>query len=183
MRKNIKIMSLLAALFMLMPAFTSCDNDDDDEPVETDHVVGSYTGNMVATVTAMGHVYDEIVMPETYTVRISAQDGVSGRVTVVLPECSYTPPGSSTLETIPSLTIDNVKVEDEGNGLYSLDKDEYTCKVGETQYRVEIFDYDKDDKDHEDGTTIAGRDIRLVYSIVPGTMPGFINFTFTGTLK
>ena len=181
--KTLKTMSLLASMLMLAPAFTSCGNDDKDEPAETDHVVGSYSGTMVATVSAMGNIYDDIEMPETYTVRISAQDEVSGRVTVELPECSYTPPMSSTAETIPAIRIDNVKVEDKGNGLYSLDKDEYTCELGGTQYRVEIFDYDKDDKDREDGTTIAGRDIRLVYSIVPGKMPGFINFTFTGTLK
>ena len=179
---KIKMMSVLAALFMLIPAFVSCDKDDDDKdtPVEIDHVVGTYTGTMVASVSAMGHVYDDIAMAGTYEIKISKQDKASGRVVVELPECSYIPPMSDKVETIAAITIDNVEVEDNGNGLYSLDKDDYTVAVDGVQYTLEIEDYDSDDKN---GTMIAGRDIKLVYSIVPGKMPGFIKFTFTGTLK
>ncbi|MDE6380268.1 MAG: calycin-like domain-containing protein [Muribaculaceae bacterium] len=179
--KPMKMLSLLASLLLLLPAFASCekdDNDDNDLPAEIDHVVGTYTGTMIASVSAMGHVYDDIPMSDTYEVKISKQD--NGKVTVEIPECSYTPPMSDKLETIAALTVDNVEVENNGNGLYSLDKDEYTVAVDGVQYTLSIDDYDIDDKS---GTLIAGRDIKLVYSITPGKMPGFIKFTFTGTLK
>lgn len=179
--KTVKLMSVLAALFMLVPVFVSCDKDDDkDEPAEIDHVIGTYSGTMVASVSAMGHVYDDIDMPDTYEIKISSKDNASGRVVVELPECSYTPPMASNPETIAAITVDNVEVENNGNGLYSLDKDDYTVAVNGVQYTLSIEDYDSDDKS---GTLIAGRDIKLVYTIVPGKMPGFIKFTFTGTLK
>ena len=179
--KTVKMIAVLTALFMLLPVFVSCDKDSDkNEPAEIDHVIGTYTGTMVASVSAMGHVYDDIQMPDTYEVKISKKDNASGRVVLEIPECSYTPPMATTVETIPSLTIDNVEVDEEGNGRYSLDKDEYTVAVNDVQYTVKIYDYDSDDRS---GTMIAGRDIKLVYSITPGKMPGFIKFTFTGTLK
>ena len=176
-----RFFSMIAAACLVAPVvLTGCDKDDDDSPAEISHVVGSYSGTMVASVSAMGHVYDDIDMPDTYEIKISGQDNAPGKVTVSLPECSYTPPMSTTLETIPAITIDNVEVEDKGNGLYSLDKDDYTVAIGGVQYTVNIEDYDSDDKA---GTLIAGRDIKLVYTIVPGKMPGFIKFTLTGTLK
>ncbi|MDE7347653.1 MAG: calycin-like domain-containing protein [Muribaculaceae bacterium] len=181
--KKLNILALLSALLLLIPAFVSCDKDDNgdkDEPAEIDHVIGTYTGTMVASVSAMGHVYDDIPMEGTYEIKISSQDNASGRVVVELPECSYTPPMGSNLETIAALTVDNVEVEENGNGLYSLDKDEFTVAVDGVQYTLNIEDYDSDDKS---GTLIAGRDIKLVYTITPGKMPGFIKFTFTGTLK
>lgn len=181
--KKFKMMPVLAALLMLIPAFVSCDKDDNDDPVEVDPVVGSYSGTMTATVSAMGNVWEGIAMEDEYVVKIVRQDKASGKVTVELPECSYTPPMSDKVETIPALVIENVEVEDEGNGIYSLDKDAYELAVGNVQYSVEIHDYDADDKQPEDGTVISGNNIKLVYSVIPGKMPGFIQFTFSGSRK
>lgn len=178
--KTLKMIGLAAMMCMIAPAFVSCDSDDEDiKNVEA--VTGTYSGNMVATVSAMGNVYDNLEMPGTFEVKIIKQNSPSDEVTVILPECSYTPPMSDRIETIPALTIPNVDVEHERNGLYSLDKDKYTLAVGGVQYEVTIYDYDKGDTHREDGTTISGKDIILVYSIVPGKMPGSIDFTFRGT--
>lgn len=182
--KTVKMMSALVALFMLVPVFVSCDKDDDkDEPVKVDPVVGSYSGTMTATVSAMGNVWEGIKMEGEYVVKIVKQDKASGKVTVELPQCSYTPPMSDKVETIPALVIENVEVEDEGNGIYSLDKDVYEVGVGNVQYSVEIHDYDANDKHPEDGTVISGNNIRLIYSVTPGKMPGFIQFNFSGVRK
>lgn len=185
--RKLNVLVLMSALFLLLPAFVGCNKDDDDnDPIETDGVIGTYTGNMIASVTitvpgtGVSQSFPDIAMPETYEIKISKMDNGSGRVVLDLPECSYVPPMSDQLETISALTIDNVAVVDEGNGLYSLDKDEYTTAVDGVQYTLSIEDYDSDDKS---GTLIAGRDIKLVYDITPGKMPGFIRFTFTGTLK
>ncbi len=174
----------MAMMCLMMPAFVSCDKDDDDDKqADVDHVVGTYTGTMTATVSAMGQVWDNIDMPDGYVVKITKKDNSSNKVTVEIPQCSYTPPMSEKVETIPALTINDVEVESIGNGMYSLDKDDCTIPIDGVQYKVEIYDYDKDDTHREDGTTISGRYIRLVYSVVPGKMPGNINFTFTGTLN
>ena len=178
--KTLKIIGLAAMICLIAPAFVSCDSDDDDDIKAVEDITGTYSGNMTANVSVMGTIYDNIEFPNSFEVKILKQNSPSDEVTVVLPECSYTPPMSDKIETIPSLTITNVDVEHESNGLYSLDKDNYTTAINGVQYSVKIYDYDKHDTHREDGTTISGKDIILVYSIVPGKMPGSIDFTFRG---
>lgn len=180
------MIGLAAMMCLIAPAFVSCDSDNDDDIKNVEAVTGTYSGTMTASVSMQGNVYENLEMPGTFEVKIIKQNSPSDEVTVILPECSYTPPMSDRIETIPALTIPNVDVEHESNGLYSLDKDKYTLAVDGVQYEVTIYDYDKDDKHREDGTTISGKNIRLVYSIVPGkmgAMGGSIDFTFSGTMK
>lgn len=184
--KILKYLGLLAILLLLAPAFASCDKDDDEpkkeESNKVDAVVGSYSGSMKATVAAMGNVWENIEMGDTYVFKITKQDNSSDKVRVEIPESSYTPPiPNAKPEIIPALTVDNVEVEKNNDGSYSLDKDEYDIPVDGVQYTVKIYDYDTDDSPI--GTKIDGKDIRLVYSVVPGKMPGSITFTFTGKLQ
>lgn len=184
--KTLKYLVLLGVLLLLAPAFASCDKDDDEpkkeESNKVDAVVGSYSGSMTATVAAMGNVWENIEMGDNYVFKITKQDNSNDKVRVEIPESSYTPPiPNAKPEIIPALTIDNVEVKRNDDGTYSLDKDEYAVPVDGVQYTVEIYDFDTDDT--QIGTQIKGKDIRLVYSVVPGKMPGSITFTFTGKLQ
>ena len=163
--KNIKIMSLLAALFMLMPAFTSCDNDDDDDlsPADISKITGTYSGDLGWHVATFDGDFEG-----KYDVKILRDANDDDDVTVILPECSFTRPGATEPHTIQSVTITDVDVKEAGN-VYTFS--DTNAKVAGLENPVSL------------SGTIAGRDITLECTMQPGTMPMPITLNFTGTLK
>ena len=173
--KTIKMMSVLAALFMLLPAFVSCDKDDNepDDPngagqtVDLNKVIGTYTGSLDYSVAQ----YEPGNIEGTYELKIMKDATDSDDVTVVIPECSFTPPiPNASAFTIPSLTIDDVDVTEKG-GKYTISEDDFSVKVGDVSYTGKI------------SGTVEGNKITVNYIVRPGRMPMDINFTFTGTSK
>lgn len=172
--KKIRLIPLLVALFMLLPAFVSCDKDDDkDEPnpgdstLDVGKITGSYSGSLGYSV--MGFEPGDI--EGTYELKILKDAKDADEVTVVLPECSFTPPIPQTSAfTIPSLTVDGVDVAEKGD-VYTLSEDDFAIKVGEVTYTGKL------------SGTVTDKTIKVEYVVRPGRMPMDINFTFTGTLK
>lgn len=176
--KAIRILSALAALFMLMSAFTSCDSkDNDNEPeqpnggdteqtVDFSSILGSYSGALGWKVMTVEGTFDE-----KYEIQISKAADVDDKVTVEIPECSFTMPGSSRPQTIPALTLEDVNVSKTSDG-YEISSADFSVKVGETSYDGSDF-----------AGKITGQNIQIAYTMTPGVMPMPINFTFTGTLK
>ena len=171
--KKIRLIPLLAALFMLLPAFVSCDKDDKDEPkpdeptLDVDNIAGSYSGSLGYSV--MG--FEPGSIEGTYELQILKDVDDADEVTVVLPECSFTPPiPQASTFTIPSLKVDDVDVTVKDN-VYTISEDEISVEVGGTIYTGKI------------SGTVSGKDASVEYTLRPGRMPMDINFTFTGTLK
>ena len=164
--KITKMMSLLAALFMLMPAFVSCDKDD-DEPSYVEAVIGTYSGSLGYSV--MG--FDPGVIEGEYDLKIVKDADDADEVTVVIPECSFTPPiPQASAFTIPSLTVDGVDVTVKDN-VYTISDDDFSIEIGGATYTGKLTG------------TITGKDAKVEYTVRPGRMPMDINFTFTGKLK
>ena len=162
-----KIIAVLALAFLLMPAFVSCDkeNDDNGEPAVADAILGTYTGSLGYSV--MGFVPGDI--EGTYELKILSDPNEDDEVTVVLPACSFTPPiPQATSFTIPSLTIKEVDVRANGN-VYTLSEDDITFEDNGTVYTCKLTG------------KIAGKDAKIDYTVRPGRMPMDIVFTFTGT--
>ncbi len=183
--KTLKNFGLFALLCLLLPTFASCDKDNNEPKVEPpteepnigEAILGSYTGTMTATVSAMGNVWENLPIEDTHTVKITKQAN-SEKVTVEIPECTYAMPTGKT-ETIPALTINDVDAETDGV-VYTLFKDEFTVPVNGVQYSGEIISMYSSALP---GTVIKDKEIKLVYSVVPGKMPGSITFTFIGEAK
>ena len=164
--RKINIMSLLTALFMLLPAFVSCDKDD-DSPAIADSILGTYSGSLGYNV--MG--FDPGTIEGYYDLKIMKDAADPDDVTVVIPQCSFTPPiPNASAFTIPSLTINDVDVTEKG-GKYSLSEDDFALQVGDVTYTGKL------------SGTVEDRNIKVDYVVRPGKMPMDINFTFTGTLK
>ena len=166
--KKIRLIPLLAALFMLLPAFVSCDKDDDkDDPAVADAILGTYSGSLGYTV--MGYEPGDI--EGEYELKIMTDPADADDVRVVIPQCSFTPPiPQASAFTIPSLTVDGVDVAEKG-GVYTLSEDDFAIKVGEVTYTGKL------------SGTVTDKTIKVEYVVRPGRMPMDINFTFTGTLK
>ncbi len=161
------MMSVLAALFMLLPAFVSCDKDDDKDPSVAKAILGTYSGSLDYSV--MG--YEPGNIEGTYELKIERDAKDANDVKVVLPACSFTPPiPQASAFTIPSITIDDVDVKVNGS-VYTISEDDFEIKAGDTTYTGKI------------NGTITGKNANIVYTMRPGRMPMDINFTFTGTLK
>lgn len=166
--KTNKIMTVLAALLMLLPAFVSCDKDDDkDDPTVAAAILGTYNGSLDYSV--MG--YEPGNIEGRFDLKIVKDANDADDVTVVVPQCSFTPPiPNSSAFTIPSLTITDVDVT-EKDGRYSLSEDDFAIQVGDVTYTGKL------------SGTVEGGNIKVDYVVRPGKMPMDINFTFTGTLK
>lgn len=164
--KKIKILSVLAALFMLLPAFVSCDKDD-DTPAVADSILGTYSGSLGYNVIG----FDPGTIDGTYDLKIMKDASDPDDVTVVIPQCSYTPPiPNASAFTIPSLTVNDVDVTEKG-GKYSISEDDFALQVGDVTYTGKL------------SGTVEGGNIKLDYVVRPGKMKMDINFTFTGILK
>lgn len=172
--KAVKMMSVLAALFLLLPAFVSCDKDDDkDEPkgeeqiTDVSKITGSYSGSLGYNV--MG--FEPGAIEGTYDVKIMSDATDKDDVTVELPACTFTPPiPNSSAFTIPSLTVDGVDVTVKDN-VYTISEDDFSIEVAGTTYTGKL------------SGTIKGKEAAVEYVVRPGRMPMDINFTFTGTQK
>ena len=165
--KAFKTMSALAALLMFLPAFVSCDKDDDkDDPTVAAAILGTYTGSLDYSV--MG--YEPGNIGGEYDLKIMKDPTDADDVMVVLPQCTFTPPIGDTAFTIPSLAIDDVDVTEKG-GRYTISEDDFSVKVGDVVYTGRLTG------------TIEGKSVKAEYIVRPGRMPMDINFTFTGTLK
>ena len=169
--KKYNLFALLASLLLILPAFVSCDKDDDnDEPDESkgtgvSNILGTYKG-IFNNVNVMGTVCD---VAGEYDVIIKEKPNTSDEVIVVLPECSYSV-GAMGAKTIPSITIDDVDVK-VNNSEYSISEDDYEVTQNGVKYSGNI------------SGTVKGNQITVYYTIMPGGMKMPINFTFTGTLK
>lgn len=166
--KTLKFLSMFLAAFMLMPAFASCDKDDDnDDPAVVDAITGSYTGSLAYSV--MG--YDPGDIEGSYELKIIKDAHVADEVTVIFPQCSFTPPiPQASAFTIPSLTVSEVDVNEKGN-VYTINEDDFSIDVNGTTYTGKL------------SGTIKDKKANVEYTVRPGRMPMDINFTFTGTLK
>ena len=166
--KATRILSMLAAVLLLMPAFVSCDKDDDkDEPAVADAIVGTYTGSLGYSV--MG--FDPGKIEGSYELKITKDADDADEVTVILPTCSFTPPiPQASAFTIPALTVSDVDVTEKGS-VYTISKDDFTIEIDGGIYTGKL------------SGTIAGKDSKIEYVVRPVRMPMDINFTFTGTLK
>lgn len=168
MKKTIKFLTMFVASLMLMPAFVSCDKDDDKEgPSVVASVLGTYTGSLAYSV--MG--YDPGDIEGEYELKIIKDANEADEVNVILPECSFTPPfPQASAYTIPSLTISDVDVSEKGN-TYTISEDNFDINVNGTTYSGKLRG------------TIVGKKAEIEYVVRPGRMPMDINFTFTGILK
>lgn len=160
-----RLMTVLASLFLLLPAFVSCNSDDDDDPssVDISKITGIYSGKLGWQVVTFEGDFDG-----DYEVRILRDADDDDEVTVILPECSFTRPGATEAHTISSVTITDVDVTEAGN-VYTFSEDDFTVEGSSYPGRIT--------------GTIAGRDIKLECTMQPGTMPMPITLNFTGTLK
>ncbi len=164
--KTLRMIGLLAMLCFVMPAFVSCDKDD-DEPGVADAVIGTYSGTLNYSVMN----YEPGNIEGTYEVKFIKDSNDADEVSVVLPECSFTPPiPQASSFTIPSITVNDVDVKGNGN-VYIISEDEFKVVLDGTTYTGNI------------SGTITGKDVQIKYMLRPGRMPMDINFTFEGTLK
>lgn len=162
--KTFRMIGLIAALCVLMPAFTSCDkdNDDDDEVVVgPNNVTGTWVGTLAAKV---GNVDCE--MPGMYEVSILKEPSENDEVQVVIPETSFKYPGSERVSTIPSFTIPEVDVKKSGVG-YIISEDDYTVTLNGVKYTGRIQGK-------------IGASAEITFTVKPGAMPMDINYTFKG---
>lgn len=170
--KKYNLFALLAGLLLIIPAFVSCNKDDDsDEPDDNNgtvvsNIIGSYKGSF-DSVSVMGISCD---VPGEYDFIIKKMSNESDKVTVVLPECSYSVgPMGAEPRTIPSITVDDVDVL-ENNSIYKINGN-YEVEVDGVTYSGEI------------AGTIQDNKADVFYTISPGKMGMSINFTYSGTLK
>ncbi|MDE7408815.1 MAG: calycin-like domain-containing protein [Muribaculaceae bacterium] len=164
--KQVRMMAVLAALFILLPAFVSCDKDDKNDPAVVDAITGTYTGSLDYSVIG----YEPGNIEGEYDLKIMKDPTDADDVTVVIPQCTFTPPIGPTAFTIPSLTINDVDVTEMG-GKYTFSEDDFSVKVEDVVYTGKLTG------------TIEGKAVKAEYVVRPGRMPMDINFTFTGTLK
>ncbi len=165
------MIGLMAMLCFIMPAFVSCNNDDDDDPTAANAILGTYSGTLGYSV--MNYAPGDI--DGTYELKIANDPTDADDVVVVLPECSFAPPigpggQPGPTFTIPSLTIHDVDVTAKDN-VYTISEDDFKITVGQTIYTGKLTG------------TITGKNAKVEYTLRPGSMPMDINFTFTGTLK
>ena len=157
----------MAMLCFMMPAFVSCDKDDD--PAEADAIVGTYSGSLAYNVAQ----YAPGTIDGTFEFQIKKDANDADDVVVVIPECTFTPPIGENARpfTIPALTVDDVDVSANGE-VYTIKEDSFTQTI--------------DGKVYEGSNlrgTVTGKNITLSYQVIPGSMRMPITFTFTGTLK
>ncbi len=169
--KTFRMIGLMAMLCFIMPAFVSCDNDDDD-PAEADAIVGTYLGSLNYTVAQ----YEPGNIEGTYEVQILNDPTDADDVVLVLPQCSFAPPigeggQSGPTFTIPSLTVHDVDVKAKGNS-YTISEDSFTIPVDNKIYVGSNLT-----------GTVNGKTISLKYQLKPAGMPMDIVFSFEGTLK
>ncbi|MDE6637189.1 MAG: calycin-like domain-containing protein [Muribaculaceae bacterium] len=171
--KKYNLFPILASLLLILPAFVSCDKDDDkDEPDEgkgtgVSNIIGTYKGTF-DNVNVMGIVCD---ITGEYDLIIQKEANETDEVQVVFPECSYSVPDmGSNARTIPSITVNEVDVN-VNKSEYSISKEKYEITKEGVKYSGTI------------SGTIKGNQITLYYTMIPGGMGMPINFTFTGTLK
>lgn len=166
--KTYKFMTVLAALLMLLPVFVSCDKDDEkDDPAVAAAILGTYNGSLDYSV--MG--YEPGNIEGTYDLKILRDANDADEVSIVLPECSFTPPiPQANAFTIPSLTVDDVDVTVK-NSVYTFHKDNFSVEVGGVKYTGKL------------SGTVEGKNAKVEYTLTPGRMPMDINFTFQGTVK
>lgn len=172
MIKTLRMLGLMAMLCFIMPAFVSCDKDD-DEPKKGDNtsyveaVVGTYFGSLDYSVMN----YEPGNIEGSYELKILRDAKDDDDVIVVIPQCSFTPPiPNSSAFTIPSITIPDVDVSKKGD-TYIISEDDFSIDINGTTYSGKLYG------------TIAGKDAKVEYTLRPGRMPMDINFTFTGTFK
>ncbi len=169
--KTLRMFGLMAILCFIMPAFVSCDKDDDepkgDDPASVEAILGTYSGSLGYSVMN----FDPGNIEGTYDLKIMKDPTDADDVVVVLPQCSFTPPiPQSSAFTIPSLTLDDVDVKVNGN-VYTISEDDFSIDLEGTTYTGKLLG------------TITGKNAKIEYTLRPGRMPMDINFTFEGTLK
>lgn len=161
-----RLVGLMTMLCFIMPAFVSCDKDD-DEPADTDGLAGVYSGSLSYSVSG----YEPGDIKGTYDLKILKDANDEGDVTVVIPECTFTPPiTQGRAFTIPELSIEGVDVAQKGD-VYTLNKDKFRMDINGVTYSGNL------------SGRVNGKNVVLEYLVRPGRMPMDINFTFSGTLK
>lgn len=170
--KKYNLFALLVGLLLIIPAFVSCDKDDDkNEPDDNNgtgvsNIIGTYKGSF-DSVSVMGTSCD---VAGEYDFIIKKMPNESDEVTVVLPECSYSVgPMGSEPRTIPSITVDDVDVSVK-NSIYRISSN-YEVEVDGVKYSGKI------------AGTIQDKKADIFYTVSPGKMGMSINFTYSGTLK
>ena len=161
--KTLKMIGLMAMLCFIMPAFVSCDKDDDKEATpRPGDVLGMWAGSLAAKVMNI-----DCEMPGIYEISIQKESEDKSKVKLVIPETSFKYPGSDRVSTIPSFTIAGVDVKESPDG-YVISKDNYSEKANGVEYSGSI-----------EGK-ITGVGAEISYTVKPGAMPMDISYTFKG---
>ncbi len=165
------MIGLLAMLCFIMPAFVSCDNDDDD-PAAADAITGTYSGSINYKVMN----YEPGNIDGTYEVKIMNDPTDADDVIIVLPQCSFAPPIGQGGQpgptfTIPSLTIHDVDVKAKGD-TYTISEDSFTVTIDNKKYEGNNLT-----------GIVRGKTVSLTYQLKPAGMPMDILFSFEGTLN
>lgn len=160
---KLKVWSIFAMLCIALPAFISCGDDDDDDPVNISDVTGTYSGTLQATVMNI-----DCPMEGEYQLVVVPQKGDNDEVTVILPECTFSTPQMPGAQLIPAVTVPDVDVDAYGNS-YTIEEDDFMVVSDGVTYTGSIKG------------TITGKVANITYRMNPGKMPMQINFTFNGT--
>ncbi len=160
---KLKVWTVFALLCLALPAFVSCSDDEEVDSVVIGNASGVYSGSLSAKV-----MTSDFPMDGEFQLSILSKRDNNEEVTVVLPQCSFTPPGTPVTQIIPSVTVADVDIEASGNG-YTIKEDEFMVVIDDVTYTGSI------------NGTISGGVAKINYSMTPGKMPMQINFTFNGT--
>lgn len=160
---KLKVWSIFALFCLALPAFVGCSDDDNEDSLAIGNATGTYSGSLNAKV-----MTSDFPMEGEFQLSIVSQKDNSEEVTVVLPQCSFTPPGSPMTQVIPSISVADVDIEASGSG-YTIKEDNFMVVLDDVTYTGSI------------NGTISGNVAKINYSMTPGKMPMQINFTFNGT--
>lgn len=163
---NIKAIILPLLMMAVAAVAASCSKDEEGTLSDGQHIAGSYAGKLTWNVMGIEETYTD-----AYEVKVIAGEADPNTVSVVLPECKFTVPGTDREVTIPSMVANSATVTESGN-VYTFTQTEFSLTAGPMTLSGSNL-----------RGKVAGKDAEVVYTITPGTMPMPINFTFKGTLK
>lgn len=149
MEKFRKITVMMMAMLAMCVSFTACSDDDDEATPAAEVIAGSYTNNMTCTVMGQESTYENVNLTVTKT--------SESTVNIVLPGFG------SGMMTLPSITLENVKVT--GN--------ETTAQIAEQVFTGTVVNASGAEKQYT--CTLSGsyanNTLTLNYSLQYGSMP------------
>lgn len=162
---KLKLWSVFAMLCLAMPLLVSCGDDDDKDdlkPEDIQKITGNYNGSLSAVVNGKTYPLDG-----EYQITILSQKNDNDEVTVILPACTFTMPGTNMTQTIPALTVTDVDVDLVAD-TYFLEEDDFNMMVDGMAFRGSLMG------------NINKKASAFTFVIYPGGMPMPITFSFKG---